>query len=400
MPRENLAPVTPRGFRDVLSDEAEERRILVAEALAAVGAWGYRCVETPVLERAETLTAGAGASLVEGETFRLLDLDGGLLALRPEMTVPIARLVASRLREESAPIRLSYVADVFREHASYRGQYRQFTQVGCEFVGVAGPAADAEVIAAAVAALEAMGLPAFTVAIGSTSVLESMLAATPTKDVWREAMMEALRARNLVELDTLVSGVDLSPSARVALARVPRIRGGREAIEECASLVAPLCPGAADDLGALWDLLEKAGVDSRCVVDFGTLRSFDYYTGMVLEAYSPGLGVPLGGGGRYDGLLSRFGNPSPAAGFALTLERVQVALSEQGVDVATPNVDAVVGGPDAADVFSVACELRAEGLRVQSVVESDEAAVAALAKRAGAVRAVWVGPDAEAGDES
>ena len=119
-----------------------------------------------------------------------------------------------------------------------------------------------------------------------------------------------------------------------ALSAVPRIRGGREAIDACRAATAGLgCDAALDELAATWELLEAAGAAERVVVDFSVMRSFDYYTGLVAEAYAPGLGLPLGGGGRYDGVLAAYDAPAPAAGFALGLERVMIALVEQGAAV-------------------------------------------------------------------
>ena len=136
--------------------EAAEREVLERRLGDVFSAWGYGLVETPVVERLDALEAAAGP--LEGTAFRLVDLDGRLLALRPEMTVPIARLVASRMAEQPGPHRLRYAADVFREHESLRGQARQFTQVGVELLGASGPAADAEVVALLVEALAAAGL--------------------------------------------------------------------------------------------------------------------------------------------------------------------------------------------------------------------------------------------------
>ena len=392
---EGLRPTTPRGFRDILFQEAAERKAVVGSMLDVATAWGYREVETPILERAETLAAGTGASVVERESFRLFDQDGGLLALRPEMTVPIARLVASRLEGERGPQRLSYAADVFREHASYRGQYRQFTQFGIELVGGSGPESDAEVVAVMVEALEATGLEEYRVGVGTVAVLRALLEASGTRDVWRDAVMDALHDRNLVELDTLTGGVDLKGSLRRALREVPRLRGGREVIATCRELVEPCgCADAVDGLSSAWDLLEAAGVAERVTVDLGLLRSFDYYTGMVLEAYAPRFGLPLGGGGRYDGLLAEFGAPRPAAGFALGLERVHIALAEQGRIVETPSLDVVLGGATARDVFAAARAVRAENARVVIMVDPDRQAVESRARDLGASRVLWAEGDA------
>ncbi|MCE5190733.1 MAG: ATP phosphoribosyltransferase regulatory subunit [Actinomycetia bacterium] len=359
-----MRPVTPRGFRDVLFQEAAEREAVLSAIGVVFGAWGYAPVETPVVEEYTVLAAGVG-SAVDGTAFRLFDLDGNLLALRPEMTVPIARVAASRLAEEPGPHRVSYVAPVFREHASLRGQARQFTQAGIELVGTGGPEADAEVVALAVEALEAAGLESYMVGIGTAEVLRDLIDASQAGEDWGAAVIAAAHERNLVELDRLAAVPDVRPEVARALATAPRIRGGAEALEAAqALLVACGCGAALRSLRETYRVLEGLGYADRVTVDFGIMRSFDYYTGFVLEAYAPGLGLPLGGGGRYDRLLASFGAPAPAAGFALGLERVMIALAEQGRTPTVRGLDAVVGGEDAVAVFSAARALRAAGWRV------------------------------------
>lgn len=386
-----MKPVTPRGFRDVLPQEAAEREAVSAAISAVFDAWGYGPVETPVAEEYAVLEAGVGA--LEGTAFRLFDSDGSLLALRPEMTVPIARLTASRLKGEPGPYRMRYLAEVFREQASLRGQARQFTQAGIEFVGASGPAADAEVVALLIEAVAATGLAQFTVAVGTVGVLSALLETSAANDEWCEAVRGAAHDRNLVEIDRLAATGAIPADVAAALPAVVRLRGGRDAIARCREYVdACGCPGVLDEFEATWDLLEAAGVADRVTVDFGTMRSFDYYTGMVFELLAPGLGLPLGGGGRYDGVLAAFGAPAPAAGFAVGIERLHIALAEQGVAPAVRRLDAVVCGGDAGEVFAAAARLRAAGWRVRLGVGMSGAECVAAATAAGAFEALEAGP--------
>jgi ATP phosphoribosyltransferase regulatory subunit len=356
-----MRPVIARGFRDVLPAEAAERGIVARRCADAFSAWGYEAVETPVVEDLVSLEAAAGN--LDGIAFRLVDSDGRLLALRPDMTVPIARLAASRMAGEPGPLRFRYCAEVFREHESLRGQARGFTQVGVELVGEGGPAADAEVVSVLVESLAAAGVPEFTVAIGTVAVLHALVAAADADAEWGRAVLEAAHNRNLVGLDAL-SRTSGSEIVAEALRSVPRTRGGAEAIEACRTAARGLgCDDALDDLAATWRLLVAAGVSDRVVIDFSVMRSFDYYTGMVLEAFAPGLGLPLGGGGRYDGVLASYDSPLPAAGFALGLERLMIALVEQGVLVSAAPLDAVVGG-EPSEAMAAAAGLRAAGKRV------------------------------------
>jgi ATP phosphoribosyltransferase len=378
-----MRPITPRGFRDAMPPEAEEREAVTRAIGDVFASWGYRAVETPAVEDLRTVEAAAGP--LEDTAFRLIDLDGRLLVLRPDMTVPIARIVASRLQGTAGPHRFRYAASVFREHESLRGQPRQFTQVGVELVGEAGPSADAEVVSVLVEALAGAGVPSFTVGIGTVEVLKAIVDAADASDEWTAAVLEAAHKQNLVGLAELSKAAE-EPVAS-ALRTVPRIRGGKEAIEACREATRGLgCEAALDSLAQTWELLEVSGAAKRALVDFSIMRSFEYYTGMVVEVYAPGVGLPLGGGGRYDGVLEAYGAPTPAAGFALGLERVMIALVEQGAAVATRTLDAVVGG-EAGAALGLARELREAGWSV-ALSAREGVELAGEAERLGAAEAL------------
>lgn len=379
---------TPRGFRDALFDETAERAALVGLVADAFASWGYRGVETPVLERYRTLEAGAGAS-IEGAVLTVVDSDGSLLALRPEMTVPIARLVATRLEPGSGPHRISYVTEVFREQATLRGQARQFEQAGVELIGPSGPAADAEIVAVMSAALSASGLADFTVALGSVGVLRDLLEASGMPDDWQRDAMRAAHRRDLVGLGELAADPGVDARVSTAMVALPSIRGGREAIERCRALTQGLCDKELDALESTWDLLSASGLGADLVVDFGVLRDLDYYTGLVVEAYVPGLGVAVGGGGRYDDVLGTLGDPSPAAGFALGVERLHIAATAQGCLPFVRGIDALVGGATPPDAFRAAALLREAGWRVALASDTPRSELAVRAV-AGEIRtALW-----------
>jgi len=385
-----MRPVTPRGFRDVLFEEAAERRAVTAAVSAVFAGYGFRFVETPAVEEYRTLEAAAGASL-EGTAFRMVDLDGSLLALRPEMTLPIARLAASRLTGDPGPHRLCYAADVYREQASLRGEARQFTQVGVELLGANGPSSDAEVVCVLADVLAAVGLRDYTVGIGTVAVLRALIEAAGAGEAWSADLLGAAHARNLVAFDRLTSSEAVDPTVGEALRRVVRIGGGREAIGECRRVADAVgCAGSLEAMEAAWELLEAAGVAGHVRVDFGILRSFDYYTGLIVEAYAPGLGLPLGGGGRYDDVLAAFGAPMPAAGFALSLERVLIALAAQDVAIPVRGLDAVVGG-EPRQVARIAASLRTAGWTVRMSTTLDAETLEAEAATAGAAWRVLAG---------
>lgn len=275
------------------------------------------------------------------------------------------------------------------------GQAREVTQIGIESIGLTGVYADAEVISLFTESLEATGLDDFTVAICSVGVLRELIAGAGMDETWDSAVLAAYHTSNFVALEEL-SGVEgIAPGFGQALRELPHLRGGRETIERCREIVVGLgCPDGIDQLLETWDILDAAGVTDHVVVDFSIMTSFDYYTGLVLEAYAPGFGMPLGSGGRYDSMLAAYGRDMPAAGFAFSLERVMSALAEQGARMRRRVPDVLIGGSDMQKVFVEATRLRRAGEKVCITAHTD---VAAEAARRGI--GVWCVIDAQGGVE-
>lgn len=333
--------VTPAGFRDVLTDEALRREAIALDVQQRFSARGYRPIETPTLEVMDVMRAGGR---LPGSPFKFFDSQGDLLAMRPDVTLQVARMVATRLADQPGPFRFRYMQRVFREaEAEMTAAARELTQIGVECIGEAGPAADAEVVGLLAEALDVAGASRVTLALATVGVLRALLEASGAPAWWRELVLEAYHASNFVELDrltapegvcrsaTAVAGGDnerasVPPVFASAIRALPRIRGGREAIDEVRALVEPLgCLDGLADFARTFDLLVEAGLADSLLVDFSIMSSFDYYTGIVFEAYAPGVGTPLGSGGRYDNMLGAYGAPRPAAGFAFFLEQAMEA---------------------------------------------------------------------------
>ncbi|MDR0515057.1 MAG: ATP phosphoribosyltransferase regulatory subunit [Coriobacteriaceae bacterium] len=319
--------VTPAGFRDILPEEARLREEISSQVQQCLARSGYTPLETPTLEVMDVLQAGGR---ITGAPFKLFDAQGDLLAMRPDVTMQIARMCATRLKGQSGPFRFRYNQRVFREAEAGQAQPREMTQFGVECIGEAGATADAEVVGLFVEALRATGLSWFNLTIGTAGVLRALLEASGESEAWKRQVLESYHRSNFVELDALVAGCAAEASLAEAIKALPRIRGGKGAIDAVRGLVGPLgCVDGLDDFEECYDQLMQAGLEAYVSVDFSVMSSFDYYTGIVFEAYAPGMGVSLGSGGRYDNMLAAYGQRRPAAGFAFCLESVMAALRLQ-----------------------------------------------------------------------
>ncbi|WP_240307388.1 ATP phosphoribosyltransferase [Thermophilibacter mediterraneus] len=333
---------TPRGFRDILPREALARERISATVRACFSARGYLPVETPLLEDRSAIERGAR---VRDSAFQLFDTDGTLLMLRPDLTLPVARLVAGRVGAGELPARFRYSAPVVREEPSLRGQPRQFTQLGVELVGEDGAAAEVEVVRLLAEALGALEVPAWRIVFGSVRPLTALLDACAPTPGFREEVLALVHDSDLVSLDELVASVpDLAPEASRALAEVPRLSGGTEVIARLDALLAgagvPEAERGTAELAELADALADLFDQGRLSFDFSIINSFDYYTGIIFKGYAEGIAASLASGGRYDAVLANLGRPGLAAcGFALSLERLQEVLGEPGESgVVTPGV--------------------------------------------------------------
>ena len=314
----------PSGTRDVLPDEMREMRAITEALRGVFERAGYGEVYTPALEYEAVL---ARADRSEGPptlppAYRLFDETGALLVLRSDMTIPIARVVATRYPHSEPPLRFCYLAHCYREVRPQRGQPRELLQAGIELLGSPAPEGTAEALSVLCRALDATGLADYRVGLGDVSLFPALMAGVGVPEPARAVLLEALARRDFVELERLLGEAGLPAPEAELLLSLPQRRGGPEVLADL--------PGPAADAVAgmrmVHELLEPA-VAVRVIFDLGLVRSLGYYTGAVFEVYDPALGAPIGGGGRYDELLGRFGRSLPAVGFALGVDRLHIALA-------------------------------------------------------------------------
>jgi ATP phosphoribosyltransferase regulatory subunit len=331
---------TPPGTRDILPEEMRELRRMQGALIEVFERFGYGEVATPTLEYQEVLARGdaTGAAADRGRrsgvggapvAYRFFDERGELLAMRTDMTVPIARLVAGRFASIEPPFRFFYVGNAYRAVRPQRGQMREFMQAGIELIGAEAPAGTAEVIEVLSAALDAVGLTRAVIGLGDADLYRQLLDEVGVGEEARNRISERLAAHDLVGLEAEVDELELGAKERETLLRLPNLRGGREVLVQALELGGDSVARATRRLASTFDALAERGVAGRVQLDLGLLRDLGYYTGAIVEVYDPAVGHVLGGGGRYDELIARFGRPLPAVGFALHLERLHIAQAEE-----------------------------------------------------------------------
>jgi len=323
---------TPRGTKDYLPPEVERRHYVEQKLREVFKLWGYQEIRSPAIELVEVLSTGVGSELIDS-MFKFQDFDGKIVALRAEMTAPVARIVTTKMLEAPMPIRLFYISSVFRYSQSYLEREREFWQAGVELIGCNTPEADGEVLSLLASSLRKLGLEGVRIDVGHAGLLKDLLRATGLDKEKKRVLQDLLGYRDEDQLEKFMDENNFSTSLKEVFLTLSRCRR----LEELSSAsLKPSKYGRTENyLRALLevkDALANYGVENLVFFDFSLVRKIEYYTGIVFEASVPNLGLPLGGGGRYDNLIEKFGKLKiPATGFAVEIEKCLRALTAQGV---------------------------------------------------------------------
>lgn len=353
-------------MRDYLPVAAARRRGLAATAAAEIERWGYRGIITPLYEYAEVLQRGVGSAV---QAMRFVEpASGEVVALRPDLTPQVARLVATRMHDEPGPVRLYYQGSVVR----LDGGRREIFQIGVELIDAPQPGGDLEVVALAEAALGALGIADVTVDLGHAAVVRAALAGLGLDDEAMAALHLALMRKDQAAVAAVATLTRVSEARKQLLRALPTLYGAPDVLARARTLVEDAEARAAlDELELLCARLGALGPAERLSIDLGEVRGFDYYTGTRFALYAEGVGGALASGGRYDGLVARYGRPARAAGFALDVDRTAELLKLRGVPAPRQAGGVLVAGEPLA-AARAAAELRQKGER--AVLDLDEPA--------------------------
>jgi ATP phosphoribosyltransferase regulatory subunit len=315
----------PAGTRDWLPAELARKRALEAVLRDVFERRGYAEVQTPGFERFDVLALGLGDDVAR-KTFLFTDNTGTQLALRPEMTTPVARVVATSLRDQPLPLRISYVQPAYRYAEPQEGRMREFTQAGIELVGPQSLEADTESLLTAIEALDAIGMSEAQFDLNHVAVIDGVLASFGWDAHEVDACKLLIAGRNIVSLRSFL--LERGAEARIdEIVRLVMLRGGDDVLDRArASCATAAGLEGIERLRALIAIARERGHGHRIAIDLSLLRDISYYTGFIFESFSGDIGFALCGGGRYDALLPRFGFDAGAVGWSVNVERLLMAL--------------------------------------------------------------------------
>jgi len=357
----------PKGVRDFLPLKAAKVEYLQQQLQQVYAAWGFRPVLTPQLEYLDVLELGLGEGLRE-RTFRFDDRHSGrMLALPPDMTPQIARIVATRMSELPLPLRLCYSGRVLRHTEQQAGKDRDIFQSGAELIGIDNPEADAEMIAMAIAALAAVGADEFTIDIGQVEFFRGVMDGLPLNPQLTEQVADAILRKDSSELKLLLERSELSDNTCEEILALPRLYGGREVLVRAEQAVGnERSRKALDSLNRVLDVLDIYGVLDHVTIDLGELRGLNYHTGVTFQGFLSGVGRTVCSGGRYNNLTAKYGFSAPATGFTFDLLALLFALDKGLDERVAPSCDLLIYSSEKnlRAAQKLAYKLRAQGYSV------------------------------------
>ncbi len=391
---------TVRGMRDFLPPDAEKLRYAETVAKEVAKLYGFDEVITPIMEQYDLLAAKSGEE-IKARMYAFNDLGGRKVALRPEFTASIARLMATTLRNEPKPIRLFSTGTLYRYDEPQFGRYREFWQSNFEIIGSSRPEADVEILALTNHLIQKLGLRNYWFKIGHVGILRGLLSEEGVKDEQQNTIMQLLDTKRWDE--ALKSAKEFGvPEKGIATLREVFEAKGKDAskvlnqvkkkLKDYASSIV-----AVENLQQILELCDESGAKLETSIETGFARGLEYYTGMIFEPLVPELDVSLGGGGRYDRLVELFGGePTPAVGVAHGLDRIALALDKQNAAPKfSKRIVAVIpiGEEAVPKALAMALQLRERGVAAELEVMNRTVSRALQdADRRGIPHAVILGP--------
>ena len=316
-------PYTPEGTRDRLFDECRERRQVQSRLTHLFRSRGYAEIITPEVEFYDSFVTG-GCAIPQEAMLKVIDRSGKICVMRPDSTIPIARVAATKLKDLPLPQRFYYNQNVYRSSDANRGSDGEVAQCGVELIGARGVRADLEMICTAVDALRSCGVEQFHIEIGHAGIYRALASEMQIDDETAEQIRALIEGKNFAALRAFLADYGDRPAC-AALNQLAYLFGGVEVLDEAEALGSGE-EGTIAYLRSLYQLLSQAGYGDFIRFDLGLVHQIDYYTGVVFRGYVEGAGDAVLSGGRYDKLVEAFGRSAPATGFAVDVDAVADCL--------------------------------------------------------------------------
>lgn len=354
---------TPEGVRDIYNGECSQKRKVQERIHRVFHQYGYEDIETPTFEYFEVFSREVG-TIPSRELYKFFDREGNTLVLRPDFTPSVSRACATYFSPDQEPVSLCYTGNTFINNSSYRGRLKETTQMGVERIGDESADADAELLAMTVECLLAAGLTEFQISVGQVDYFKSLLKEAELNAEAEERLRSLISQKNAFGVEEFVKEQKLKEGIAKAFVEIPQMFGSTEVLEKARKLTNNArALEAVARLREIYEILKIYGYEKYVSFDFGMLSKYQYYTGIIFQAYTYGTGEPMIKGGRYNGLMKHFGKPAASIGFAIEVDNLLLALSSQKIISEKEEKPEVIqyGPADRTEAIAKAQKLRAEG---------------------------------------
>lgn len=357
---------TPEGVRDIYNGECRQKRTLQNRLQQVFRKYGYEDIETPTFEYFEVFSREVG-TIPSRELYKFFDREGNTLVLRPDFTPSVARASATYYSPDQDVVSLCYTGNTFVNNSSFRGFMKETTQMGVERMGDESPEADAEILAMTVECLLAAGLKEFQVSVGQVDYFKSLLKEASIDEETEERLRELISEKNYFGVESLVKEQNLNAELTKVFQELPQLFGSAEVLQHAKELTTNVCAlEAVERLEEIYEILKLYGYEKYVSFDFGMLSKYNYYTGIIFQAYTYGTGEPLVKGGRYNDLMKHFGKEAASIGFAIVVDSLLLALNRQKIKIAVEEEAMIISykKEERAEAIQRAQKLRSEGKKV------------------------------------
>ena len=322
----------PQGMRDILIDESRKRTILQERLLHYMQSCGFNRIETPLFEYYE-LFSGDISPVDDESIIKTIDRDGRVVVLRPDMTIPTVRVVATKLKGQQKPLKLFYMGNVYRADKKSRGAGREFCQVGAEIYGSSGKWLDLEIIGMAKESFREAFVTDYKIDIGHVGIIKGIFEELTLSEEKKTYIIDLISKKNLVELEKEVSTLSIGSRYKEIICKLPLFFGRPEDIFKSIDeiIINDTVRESADYLFEVCEKSRDMGLDSNLIIDVGMTGNMKYYTGLIFKAYAQGTSEVVISGGRYDDLLGELGVNTTAAGFAIYLDSMIEAAAMENI---------------------------------------------------------------------
>ena len=354
---------TPEGVRDIYNGECSQKRKVQEKIHRVFHQYGYEDIETPTFEYFEVFSREVG-TIPSRELYKFFDREGNTLVLRPDFTPSVSRACATYFNPDEEPVSLCYTGNTFINNSSYRGRLKETTQMGVEHIGDESADADAELLAMTVECLLAAGLTEFQVSVGQVDYFKSLLKEAELDTEAEERLRTLISQKNSFGVEEFVEEQKLKEGIARAFVEIPQMFGSADVLKKARSLTNNArALEAVARLEEIYEILKIYGYEKYVSFDFGMLSKYQYYTGIIFQAYTYGTGEPMIKGGRYNGLMKHFGKPAASIGFDIEVDNLLLALSSQKLLSEKDEKPEVIlyEAQERAEAIEKARKLRAQG---------------------------------------